>query len=602
MVLTGGRDRWWRCVSLALGALAADLACSSAPLAGKACPCTAGFVCCEEQQLCLPKGDLCTTKPKAFSWPPAVPFDTPKVPLAGAIVFAVSQYPQNLADLQVLDLAPDVVVRGWSTWDLDVLPSTQYDKGYLDACHQAGIRFMGGANLAALFRDQTDEKGFDDLVTCNASGALVPHDDLAPGLYWAALANPKVRQRAIQIGKMQIDTGVDGLNMIGLDSDLMGQEYDGNEGFDDYRIADFTTYLLAKYPMGAFQKLFGLPADNLPLSEVPAGDLIHNFNYRKYLGSVAAQEHPLSVAGVGAEWGTSFGGGRASPMPTSFLQTAGPYVYWREIVDQLHDYANSKNHPVTISAEGVYPFVDLQLVDLYDNAIDDVHGNSTNYVPITAGNHLDGKVSLQPAFAGIKAHSAALAPGAPVVVYLDSDWAAYDALPASEREDYWQLYSAEALANGIFYAFNLYNPGDPGRTTAASLGLMPLFKRLAAYARVHADLYRGLVPARELASPPANTVVAVWDQLEPADGSSNQPAVRRRLVHVVNHAYDQAIIPQTNVTVTIQSDSPPRAVHVASPDQDPDALIDAPYTPGAPGTITVTLPSLVAYDVIVVDY
>src|SRR5438876_243999 len=78
-----------------------------------------GYVCCEAEQICLPAGEICAT---AFTWPPPdVTVGPPPLPLRDSIVFAMSQMPNEGRDPQVLDLAPDMVVRGWSTWDREGL-------------------------------------------------------------------------------------------------------------------------------------------------------------------------------------------------------------------------------------------------------------------------------------------------------------------------------------------------------------------------------------------------------------------------------------------------------------------------------------------------
>jgi hypothetical protein len=81
---------------------------------------------------------------------------------------------------------------------------------------------------------------------------------------------------------------------------------------------------------------------------------------------------------------------------------------------------------------------------------------------------------------------------------------------------------------------------------------------------------------------------------------TDQAAPRRRLVHVVNHAYDAGILPQASVAVTITSDAAPASAMVISPDATPDSAM-VPFT-YANGQVRVVLPSLIAYDVVVLAY
>ena len=581
-------------LALAVGALG----CDAAPIAGKGCPCAAGYTCCQAEQLCLPDDQICAS---AFAWPPAMTSTTP-LPL-DAVVFAMSEYPVGMADPQVLELAPDVVVRGWSTWDTDGFSAGGYDTAYLAACHQANIRFIGGANLAALFEDQFPDPWdsadtFLDFATRDARDALVSHgQDIYPTLYWATLANPKVRARAVQIAEMQINLGVDGVQFVGLDDDLEGFQYDGDEGYDDYRLADFNAYLLAKYPTETETDLatrLSMTPPNVLRRDLPPGDLAGNFNYRTYLHDLGVSDEPSSADNpLAGEWGTA-SIGRGATDPQSFVETAGTYVYWRQIVDELHAYAQARGRDVFVNATGVYPFVDFQTVGLYDNPIDAPGGGTATYVPVTGDGHLDGTVSLAPAFAGIKARAQALAPGAPIVVFLDGDWPQYDGLTAGELQDYWRLYTAEAYASGLFFAFDLLSPGDP-QHTATGMGLMPLYQSLAVFYRAHADLYRGAVSSAGQSSTPPDVTVTLADQPDPA----NAGRISRRIVHVVNHQYAGGIVTRIGVPLTISSSVAPIAVTLTSPDQAADAQLSFSYTDGQ---IAVTLPSLAAYDAIVIGY
>ena len=172
-------------------------------------------------------------------------------------VFAFSQVgtkgndATNGQDQQVLMLRPDMVIRGWAQWDLQGSSKSSYDSTFVDMCRDMGIRFMGGGTATALFYDQVPAK-FDSFVTRDAAGAPVKHDDLNLGEYRGSLANPDYRQHLIDIATYQIVAGVDGLQYSDVNASYQGSIVDGtgdgNEGFDDYHLADFNAFLLAKYP------------------------------------------------------------------------------------------------------------------------------------------------------------------------------------------------------------------------------------------------------------------------------------------------------------------------------------------------------------------
>jgi hypothetical protein len=529
--------------------------------------------------------------PWSFTTTPSIP-----TPADDLTVFAFSQVGTNASDPQVLALAPDMVMRAWQAWDGVGTKASDYNFAYTTACQAAGIRFIGGSTATAMFQDQwTTDAEFQSVVTRDASGAPVVHNQILPNLYRGSMANPDYRAYLVAIAKLQIDGGVDGLYFDEINADYEGASFDFNEGFDDYHLADFNAFLLARYPGGAgFAAFAGITDDNLLRGDVPSNDLTHNFNYRRYLATKDWTSSPLTSANpLAALWGPA-STSRAPATPTNFSDQAEIYRYWPQIVEELRGYALQQHgRQLFISANGLYPFVDFQGVGLFDYNGDDGSsaGPGANYVPTTAAGQLDGTQTLRGPFASLYTRSAALAPGAPVVIFLDwpsGPMSRYLALPASQQQDYWRLYAAEAYASGLYFAFHLMDTiGDPSATT---LGLMPLFESLTAYYRAHATLYHHTTPASATATASlASATIATWDQTSP----------NRRLVHVVNHEYAGAIQPQTGVTVAIPSATPPQSVTLASPDLAADSPLPFTY---AAGQIGVTLPTLEAYDVVVVGY
>jgi hypothetical protein len=138
------------------------------------------------------------------------------------------------------------------------------------------------------------------------------------------------------------------------------------------------------------------------------------------------------------------------------------------------------------------------------------------------------------------------------------------------------MYAAEAYANGLFFAFHLRT--TTGEPTATQAGVMPLFRSLAAFYRAHAGFYHHVTSVTAPVSVSIGAAsVAVSDQAQPA----------RRLVHLVNHAYQAGFIEQRNI------------VTLASPDQAQDSALPFTYSSGV---IRVVVPSLVAYDIIAISY
>ena len=527
----------------------------------------------------------------AGAWPPSLAPVAP-VPMDDVTVFAFSQVATNASDPQVTQLAPDMNIRAWQRWDLGGVVPSDYDFSYVTACHAQGVRFIGGTTATALFQDEfTDAGELQQILTRDATGAVVNHDTIVPGMRRGSLADPDYRAYLVNIGKIQIDGGVDGLFFDEVNGDYDGAANDGDEGFDDHHLADFNGYLLWRYPGADYATMFGMTPGNLLRADVPSGDLIDNFDYQTYLASNGWSTEPFAAANpLAAVWGRTLPN-RPEPSPTTFVDTAEPYRYWQQIVGELRAYAQQTyQRTLFITANGVWPFVDFQSVGLYDGNQDGVGGTEAPYVPV-AGGQLDGTVSLQHTFLRLAARSAALAPGAPVVLFLD--WPttysqSYLAFTPQEQMDYWRLYAAEAYANGLFYAFFLMDTvGDP---SATELGLMPFFTSLTAFYRAHAGLYHGVTRGAEAVTTSLSTaMVAVSDQASP----------HRLLVHLVNHAYSGGIVAQSGVQVTIPSAAAPSGVTLASPDAAADATLPFAY---AGGQITVTVPTLDAYAVVVVAY
>jgi uncharacterized protein (TIGR03437 family) len=534
----------------------------------------------------LPAGSTAPIDTGAGPWLISTAPSTP-VPMDDLTVFAFSQQNADGRDPQVVELRPDIDIRAWQRWDRIGTESSDYDFAWVGDCHAAGIRFIGGSTATVLFPDEaSSDAQFRDWASRDASGNLVDHSDLVPGAHRGSLANPSYRDYLVRIGKLQIDGGVDGLFYDEVNNVAQGQGWDGNEGFDDYRLADFNAYLLAKYPAGTdFQALFGMTPDNTLHRDVPQSDLVHNFNYRTYLATHGWSRTPYTPANpLAREWARP-AGNRVPPGAPDFLNASEPYRYWKQIVAELREYAWQKYHRrILMTSNGIFPYVDFQSVGLYD-----WNPEGVDWCPVVAG-HLNGSISLQTAMLGLKAQSERIAPGVPVVLFID--WPTtvmdrYNALPLAERQDYWRMYAAEAYANGLFFAFHLKT--TTGEPTATQAGVMPLFKSLAAFYRAHANYYHHVTPSAAQVSVPENVMVAVSDQAQP----------QRRLVHLVNHNYQAGFVEQRDIPLAIPSATAPASVTLASPDQAQDSSLTVTYSDGL---VHVVVPSLLAYNVIALTY
>jgi hypothetical protein len=571
-------------------------------------------MCCEAlDNTCVADTDPCE---RQDDWSRLVTPSSPVQPMDDLTVFAVAQLPlAGATDTKGLDrilqVAPDVVLRGWGQWSNQGNERGSYDGGFISTLHQhqPPILFLGGGTASAIFASQfsTGEENVKKLASLNSAGKLVEHAGLNPHEYRGSLANPKFREHLADIGGYQIDAGVDGLVFSEVNADMLGQEQDGgrdgDEGYDDFHLVDFTAYLLAKYPDDAWSRL-GLPADNRPLRDLSPLRLAtregrHNFNYRDYLSMGGTQ--------LVADWGTVAVDATRSPAD-SFADQATPYHYWPALVRDLRERAKSRGR-FFISANGIFPGVDFVSYSLYD---DDAYPWQRNPHFPFPGGHLDGATSHLADFAAIRDEAALIAPGAPVVLYLDGRWRSYHgSFSTAERRDFWRIYAAEAYASGIFFAF-LINPpdvSDGALPSAAEDGTLDLFTSLAAFYRAHADIYHHAMPdpgsVATLSVPDAPVSVSVMRQV----GRDGGPG--RRIVHLINHDYVAAPDPQAGlrvqegIQVSLPAAAAPTRVRLATPDGGPASDATAPPDVDVPwafdgASVTFTLPRLDAYDVVTI--
>src|SRR4029078_11738911 len=132
---------------------------------------------------------------------------------------------------------------------------------------------------------------------------------------------PRYRELLVQIAQLQIDGGVDGLHFAEVNNSFQGTNGLGDEGFDDYHLADFNAYLLWKYPAGTdFRARFGMTEDNILRHDVPAADLAGNFDYPRH--PPPPPPRPWPATSTTAATGTGSGCSR---------RRSGPATRWRPI-------------------------------------------------------------------------------------------------------------------------------------------------------------------------------------------------------------------------------------------------------------------------------
>lgn len=512
-------------------------------------------------------------------------------------VYGFSQSNVDEEDPQVYRLAPDVTIRAIGKWSTAGDEAADYDFTQIARYHDKGIVFMGSGTASVIFpQDFPTPEVFADMVTRDAENVPVPHDEIGiAGAHRGNMFNPAYRDYLLGWAKIQIDGGVDGLNFDEVLSGFSGGQkygFNGNEGFDDHTVADFNRYLLAKYPAftaADWKSRFAMTDENIVRADVPADDLAANFNYREYLLANGWHRNPVNLANpLAPEWGDV----TDNRMYADNLSFTVSYLrrYWKQMVDELRAYARrTANRDLLISSNGLLPYVDFNSVGMYpwnpDESTPDYRG--ADYVPMVDG-HLNGAKSLQANYRYLKTKNREIAGDVPVAVFID--WPTdmmtnYLNLPLAEQQDYWRIFGAEAYANGLFPSFHLKD--TVGSPTAEQQGTLDFFETYTRFYRDNRSLFRD----NDLGTQPMR--VGVGDV---AGSLLVQRGTGARTVHLVNHNYDRAIVPQTGVTVEVDLPTCPRRVTMVSPD------FTGSKTPAfscRPGGLTVTVDRLDYYDVLV---
>lgn len=516
-------------------------------------------------------------------------------------VYAFSQSGVNEEDPQVYALRPDVNIRAIQKWSIWGDEAADYDFGAVARYHERGIAFIGGGSASVIFaQDFAGAELFDALSTRDADGAPVPHDYIVAGARRGSFFNPAFRRYVVDWCKLQIDGGVDGLfldEVTGGHDGGVAHNWNGNEGFDDFALADFNRYLLARYPgftAADWKAAFGMTDDNLVRPDVPPDDLTRNFDYRRYLqahgwNGVGAEDSPRTPANpLSSEWGAV----TANRMYADDASFTGTYLrrYWREMVAELRAHAARSGRHVLITSNGIFPDVDFNAVGMYpwnpDEQTPDYRG--ADYVPVVDG-HLNGAKSLMPNYRYLRDLGRRVSGDVPLVVFID--WpnemmTAYLNLPLAERQDFWRIFGAEAYATGIFPAFHLKD--TVGSPTAADQGMLQFFQEYTRFFALHRRLYRGVAQSPDAVRVGASAVAA---NLMVQRGGV-------QLLHLVNHDYAQGIVPRSAFTVEVARASRPRQVTAVSPDFPGARRLAHTFRDGR---LTVKVDALRYYDVVVIE-
>jgi len=541
------------------------------------------------------------------------------------VVYAFSQCDVDGEDPQVYDLRPDTTIRAIGKWSNNGSEVEDYNFGQIARYHERNITFMGSGTASVIFpHDFPTAEIFDDMSTRDANGDIVPHDefDFPIPARRGNFFNPAYRDYLISWAKIQIDGGVDGINFDEVNGGFSGGKkynFNGNEGFDNYTLADFNRYLLAKYPNSTaadFQTRFRLPDNNLLSRTFPPDNLTKNFNYLVYLRSNSLNLDPHNSSNpLASEWGRPTAN-RLYATDQSFTATY-TRLYWHSLITTLRNYTLTKyRRHLLISSNGLWPYVDFTSIGLYpwnpDENTPDYRG--ADYVPLLERGHLNGAKSLASQYRYLKTQSGLIAgEETPVAVFID--WpndmmAGYQALSLTEKMDYWRIFGAEAYAQGIFPAFHLRD--TVGGKTANESGVLAFMKEYSEFFKARGEVFKG--NGRYAEGIDIAFVTGEEGSGAKKEGVNGlvgtalvQTGTGRRTVHVVNHNYDWTRggnLPVQKVWVEIKfADAHcPKRVGLISPDRNPVGEVWYPQSSSCgEGKLEVYLGEVKYYSVLLLD-
>lgn len=480
-----------------------------------------------------------------------------------AIVYTVNE---SILSLDSLDLArktgSDVLIRGWFKWNTP--PKFSQFAPLAQKAHERGSLFGGGITCSALYHGENGlpESQVLDMATRGPQGQLID----AWGEHncrHGSLSNPRYLDYLLASCKQQIDAGADYLFM-----DEHNAVLQDNEGYDDASIRDFQQFLLKRYGRDGWtstdprwQKTFQIDLAN---REVASDGTMATFHYRAHLKSLpkpASQwKNPLAT-----EWG--------------IFRHERDDRAWRWLTDAIRVYAASRGRRVLISANGLAPYVDLQVLGVWEN-----WRTKDGRVDL-AQSQLHEWRSLVVTGCGMAGRKL------PVVLFHDWGFGGFPWLqvPPEDRRLWTRTRGAEIYAAGAFFAFPVLGPfGNDCRND----GTLPEIARQSEFYHRHAGLY---LDAEFLGLDPKETdedklSVAFWQQRSPLG----------LIVHVINRSTEngQPVV-RSPAVVRLPIDRVPSAVRIVSPDRPGEEQGKAELVAGQLG---VTMPKLEAYNVLILPY
>ncbi|MCX7047889.1 MAG: hypothetical protein NTX50_20690 [Candidatus Sumerlaeota bacterium] len=504
-----------------------------------------------------------TVKPMAPPSAPPLPSE-PARDIQDVVVYTMNELTNSDASLDLAKRArTEMLIRGWFKWNK--APAFDRWRDFAEQAHRFGALFGGGITCSALYDGENGltQEQWRDMATRGPDRQIVEAWG-QKGIRHGSLSCPAYLDYLFRWCREQMDAGADYLFM-----DEHTAALGGREGYDDYSIKDFRTFLLEHCPQTSgwkpddprWQSQFKIALDDKQIC--PGGNMT-TFDYRAWL-----KAKNLTAKTDGAD----------NPMSGLWhnFRAWRDDRAWKSLTDRIRAYAAEKKRRVYISANGLARYVDLQVLGVW------------GYWSAPGG-----KIALSqsqiPTWRTLVAQGQELAERrVPVVLF--HDWGfgnppfPWLAVKPGQRELWMRTRGAEIYAAGGFFAFPVLGPFgcDAGKD-----GTLPTITRQAAFYQANRDLFlKGrFLSCERLTSDADSLSLAAWI------GETPQTLA----LHVINRkAQEDRLEPRNELTVKLPLNETPERAFAVSPDWEGEKSVQCQL---ANNQLSVTLRNLEAYAII----
>ncbi|MBM4155782.1 MAG: hypothetical protein FJ221_12255 [Lentisphaerae bacterium] len=496
---------------------------------------------------------------------------TPPAPrdIGDVIIYTMAETTTSDRDVGLARQAgSEMLVRGWFKWNR--APAVSNWTAVPAKAHAMGALFGGGITCSALYDREnglTQEQVLD-MATRGPDGRLVDAWG-RPGIRHGSLSSPAYLDYLFRWCREQIDAGADYL-FLDEHTAALGPL----EGYDDRSLAAFRRYLIDEWPPAKGwarndpRWKSDFKVDTADPSLCAGGDM-ETFDYRAFLRARGALERPT---------------GSANPLAAAWnrFRAVRDARAWRTLTDRIREHGRAKGRTVLISANGLAPLVDLQVMGIWD-------------LWMAGGGRIDLAECQIPQWRGrvVQGHDLARR-RVPVVFF--HDWGVHDppfpwlAVPADQRVLWMRVRAAEIFAAGAFFAFPVLGPFG---CDAEKDGTLADMARLTAFYRTHREAY---LRGRFLGT---DALKASVDRLSLAAWTGPEEGVVR--LHVINRAAKNgALEPRRGVSIDVPlARSPEGGASAVSPDWEGACPVRAEVSAGR---LRVTIDEVQAYAMVVLRF